>query len=69
MIIAYGNDLEAVDDTAQRSFKFNADMNMDGTFEQLPILTPMTGNRPLHRNMRRDSNHSSAAGVAFSNSA
>jgi hypothetical protein len=59
MSIAYGNDLEAVDDAAQRSFKFNADMNMDGTFEQLPILTPMTDNRPLHRNMRRDSNHSS----------
>jgi hypothetical protein len=59
MSIAYGNDLEAVDDAAQRSFKFNADMNMDRTFEQLPILTPMTDNRPLHRNMRRDSNRSS----------
>jgi hypothetical protein len=65
MSIAYGNDLEAVDDAAQRSFKFNADMNMDRTFEQLPILTPMTDNRPLHRNMRRDSNRSSVDDKMF----
>jgi hypothetical protein len=31
MSIAYGNDLEAVDDAAQRSFKFNADMNKSAT--------------------------------------